>query len=190
MHRQTHTHMTPFYVLGRWWAADERCSEAVSGREGCYCHLADFDSQQLVFWCSPHLRAFSAPFDMVIQYLRTNSLLQAASQLGPSAVYCFGANGTWMQTCAIRWLPISSSSSSCVLENQAKAPAVIAVCCSRNIAVCLPSGTKLALYSLYGNGGVSLAKKSIFIANYLQKFCPLYLLLGKRHLWVPTLLKR
>lgn len=27
MHRQTHTHMTPFYVLGRWWAADEmRCS--------------------------------------------------------------------------------------------------------------------------------------------------------------------
>lgn len=176
--------------MSRGW--DEMQCEAVSGREGCYCHLADFDSQQLVFWCSPHLRAFSAPFDMVIQYLRTNSLLQAASQLGPSAVYCFGANGTWMQTCAIRWLPISSSSSSssCVPDDQAKAPAVIAVCCSRNIAVCLPSGTKLALYSLYGNGGVSLAKNQFFIAIYLQKFCPLYLLLGKKYLWVLTLLKR
>lgn len=155
--------------MSRGW--DEMQCEAVSGREGCYCHLADFDSQQLVFWCSPHLRAFSAPFDMVIQYLRTNSLLQAASQLGPSAVYCFGANGTWMQTCAIRWLPISSSSSSssCVPDDQAKAPAVIAVCCSRNIAVCLPSGTKLALYLFTPWWRCIIGKKINFLLQFICK---------------------
>lgn len=55
MHIQTHTHMTPFYVLGRWWAADERCSEAVSGMLLSSRWLWQSTTRLLMFSASPSI---------------------------------------------------------------------------------------------------------------------------------------